>query len=238
MWHRPTFTGWDNLPSERPLLFVGNHTLLGLLDVPLMFRELWRREGIFLNALGDRAHFRIPLWRKMLRRYGVVEGSPANCASLFEQGACVLVFPGGAREVCKRKGEAYTLQWNHRLGFARLAIEHAVTIVPFSAVGVEDSLDIVYDAEDMARTPVGQWLDRAGLRDDLRLPLVRGIGPTPIPRPERFDFHFGAPVRTASFDRDGCEDNAWTVRRAVAAEIESGIAMLQSRRAERPATQR
>jgi hypothetical protein len=37
----------------------------------------------------------------------------------------VLVYPGGGREVAKRKGEKYQLLWKERVGFARLAIEAA-----------------------------------------------------------------------------------------------------------------
>ena len=232
MIHRPKFTGWENIPDQRPLLFVGNHTLMGVLDVPFLFRALWREQGIFLNALGDRFHFQIPGWRRALRRYGVVEGSRENCGKLFEEGACVLVFPGGAREVCKRKGEEHQLVWGERSGFARMAVQHGATIVPFAAVGVEDALDIVYDANDMAKSPVGRLLDFVGIRDDLRLPVVRGIGPTPIPRPERYDFHFMEPVQVDTANVDD-EDSVWEVRERTRQRIETGIALLRERRANR-----
>lgn len=236
--HRPSFSGWENLPTERPLLFVGNHTLIGFLDIPLLFRELWEREGIFLNALGDRVHFRIPGWRRVLSRYGAVEGSRENLTRLFESGACVLVFPGGAREVMKRKGEEHTLVWKQRLGFARMAIRHGVTIVPFAMVGVEEALDIVADANDLSRTPVGRLLDAVGVRDDLRPPVVRGIGPTPLPRPERFDYHFCPPVQTRGYGTDEGDDNAWEVRNAVASRIEEGIEHLRTIRAQRSPARR
>ncbi len=41
----------------------------------------------------------------------------------MRRGELVMVFPGGAREVNKRKNERYKLVEN-RLGFARLAIQH------------------------------------------------------------------------------------------------------------------
>ncbi len=229
MIHRPRFSGWENIPDSRPLLFVGNHTLMGVLDVPFLFRALWREKGIFLNALGDRFHFHIPVWRRVLRRYGVVEGSRDNCGALFAQGACVLVFPGGAREVCKRKGEEHQLVWGQRSGFARMAIQHGATIVPFAAVGVEDALDIVLDANDMAQSPVGRMLDRAGIREDLRAPVVRGIGPTPIPRPERYDFRFMEPVDVTAADAQD-DEQIWAVRELTRQRIEAGIDLLRTHR--------
>lgn len=235
--HRPRFTGWENLPDERPLLFVGNHTLMGVIDTPLFFRELWVRKGIFLNSLGDRAHFHIPGWRRLLRRYGAVEGTRANLAELFASGAAVLVFPGGSREVFKRRGEEHRLLWGDRLGFAEMALEHRVTIVPFAAVGVEEALDIVLDRDELSAGPLGPLLDAVGLRDDLRPTLVRGIGPTPIPRPERFDFHFCPVVRTdgyAATDGSAAED----VRDRVAAAIEAAVASLLAERAARSPARR
>ena len=230
--HRPTFTGWDNVPDERPLLFVGNHTVGGFLDVPLLFRELWKQKGIFLNALGDRAHFKVPGWGKMLERFGVVEGTRANCAELFQAGACVLVFPGGAREVAKKKTEINQLLWGERRGFAKMAVEHNVTIVPFAEVGVEQALDIIWDADDIAGTPLGKILDAFGFRQDLRIPLVRGVGPTPIPRPERFDFHFARPIPTLDVDPND-DDAVWQVREATRLAVEEAMAMLLERRERR-----
>ena len=37
----------------------------------------------------------------------------------MERGEAILVFPGGGREVMKRKDEDYVLIWKERLGFVR-----------------------------------------------------------------------------------------------------------------------
>ena len=56
----PVFLGLEHIPEGEPLLFVGNHTLMGGVDVPLLMEGLWRERGIRLCILGDRIHFRIP----------------------------------------------------------------------------------------------------------------------------------------------------------------------------------
>ena len=38
---KPRFYGMGNVPPDRPVLLVGNHTLMGMLDVPLMMIGLW-----------------------------------------------------------------------------------------------------------------------------------------------------------------------------------------------------
>ena len=224
----PLLVGTERIPDDRPLLFVGNHTIFGLLDVPFMFLELYNATGIRLRALGDHVHFRIPFWRDLLRNFGVVAGTRENCAALMEQGECVLVFPGGAREVAKRKGERYKLIWKQRLGFVRLAIRHGCTIVPFSALGADDAFDILLDADDLMKSPLGKILRKLNVRVDALLPLVRGIGPTPIPRPERFYFQFGEPIPTVEHrGRDQDDEVCHALRAQVATSIETGIVELK-----------
>lgn len=48
----------------------------------------------------------------------MVLGTPENCAALMQAGQSILVFPGGGREVMRRKGEAYRLIWKRCRGGA------------------------------------------------------------------------------------------------------------------------
>lgn len=224
----PRFYGLEHLRPGRPALLVGNHTVMGLLDAPLMVLGLFERRGIVVRSLGDHLHFRIPGWRTLLAHYGVVEGTRESCRSLMCAGATVLVFPGGAREVFKRKGEKYRLIWGDRLGFVRLAVEHGYPIIPFGAVGAEECFDILLDAGDVLATPlIGSLLARFVPRVDEMPPIVRGIGPTPLPRPERFYFAFGAPIETARFiGLQGDDVVCRTLRDDVRASVEAQIAFL------------
>ena len=120
VWHRPLFTGLEHVDPSRPIMFVGNHTLYGVQDVPHILYELARVRGVFPRTLADRAHFAVPVWRDLLTVAGCVTGTRENCRALMGAGRPVMVFPGGAREVFKRKGESYQLIWKERIGFAQL----------------------------------------------------------------------------------------------------------------------
>ena len=189
----PKVYGIENVPQRRALL-VGNHTLMGVLDAPLMCAELWER-GRIVRSLGDHAHFKVPGWRGLLESFGVVRGTRHNTAELMRRGELVLVFPGGGREVAKRKGEKYQLVWKNRMGFARLSIQHGYPIVPFASVGSEDALDVVVDADSPLLAPTRLIIEKLLGTPDA-WPVVRGIGLTPIPRPERQYYWFGEPVET------------------------------------------
>lgn len=205
---RPKVYGIDNV-SERRALLVGNHTVLGVLDLPLMCAELWER-GRIVRALGDHAQFKVPGWRDMLKILGVVEGSRANCAELMRRGELIMVFPGGGREVAKRKGERYTLVWKNRMGFARMAIQYGYPIIPFASVGADDAVDIVMNPDNPLLTPERLFVEKV-LGSPDSWPLWRGIGPTPIPRPERQYYWFGEPIDTTAVS--GRQDDDAAVRK-------------------------
>ena len=230
----PVAIGMENVPRTGAALLAGNHTVYGLLDIPMLALELAEKTGRRVRGLGDHNHFALPVWRDVLHRLGAVRGTRENCAQLFARGEAVLVFPGGGREVMKHKGEKYKLIWKERVGFARLAIEYGVPIVPFASVGVEDMFEIVADAEDILRSPVGELLRVLGVTEqpwfrhgEVVPPLPRGAEPAGLPRIERQYFLFGAPIDAGRFrgrheDRDAC----LALRREVQSAVEMQIADL------------
>jgi 1-acyl-sn-glycerol-3-phosphate acyltransferase len=223
----PRFDGLEHIPRDRPVMLVGNHTILGALDAPLLLLGLYDHCGMVTRPLGDHLHFGVPLWRDLVASFGVVEGTPENAAALMHAGESLLVFPGGGREVFKRKGQQYRLLWGGRTGFARLAIEHGFPIVPFSAVGAEDVYDIVFDANDLLNGPLGDLVRRIVPRTDAIPPVVRGIGPTMIPRPERFYFRFAPAIETAPYaGRADDEAVRGAVRDRARQSVADGIAAL------------
>ena len=230
----PRCSGLANVPTDRPFLLVGNHSLMAVLDVPLMILLLREETGLFPRSVADHVHWSIPGWRDFLEQAGVVDGTPENCRALMRAGQSILVFPGGAREVFKRHGEKYELLWGERAGFARLAIEFGYPIVPFSALGAEDAYDVVIDSDELLAGPLGPPLLRILGRADLVPPIVRGWGPTLLPRPVRFYFHFGRPVETAP--RAGRVDpiSAFATRERVRRSVEAGLGRLMLERARDP----
>ncbi len=204
-YFNPKVFGMEHLTKGEKYLFVGNHSIYGGADCPLGFAILYINTGIIPRGMGDHYHFLIPGWRELLVSVGAVRGTRENCATLMEAGECVVVYPGGGREVCKRKGEAYKLIWKDRTGFVRLAIEYGYKIVPLASVGADNSFSILFDANDFLDSRLGRQLTKvSAVKKFLRegeavMPIARGLGPTLIPRPERYYFTFGKPIDTSDF---------------------------------------
>jgi 1-acyl-sn-glycerol-3-phosphate acyltransferase len=142
----------------------------------------------------------------------------------------------------KNKGEEYRLVWKNRTGFARMALEQGYDIIPFAAVGADDTYRIRYDANDFNASRVGRLLRRSGITDrylrggDAFAPLATGLAGTPLPRPERFYFAFGERISLAPLQaRAGETEVQWQVREQVANRIYHLMNELFARRdAEQP----
>lgn len=228
----PKSYGTENIPTDRPVLFVGNHTIYGVFDPILIIKSIYQHSGIFPRSLADHMHFGVPLWTRFIKSMGIVEGTREICSTLMKDRQSVLVFPGGAREVFKRKGESYQLVWKKRVGFLKMAIEHGYDIVPFASVGPDDALSVMIDANDISKG-LGQrfrnsrFYQKTLRNGDMIPPITRGIGLTAIPRPERFYFSFGEPIATSELQ--GCEQTEallFKTRESVADAINSQIADL------------
>lgn len=204
----PQFYGLDEVDVSRPALYVSNHTVLGVFDGYPFAIELYLRKGLILRALADSNHWLIPVWKDIIQKnLGVVEASRENCHELMKRGDSIVVFPGGTREICKKKGEQYILKWSDRRGFVRMAMEHGYDIIPVAAVGAEETYTVIKDANDILSSPFGKFLKLIGVAEkyfkngELMPPVVRGIGDTIIPRPAKLYFSFGKRISTAKYKK-------------------------------------
>jgi len=228
---QPKFYGIANLPDDGSLL-VGNHTIYAFLDLPFMMAEVWKHRRIAIRALGEDAHYAVPVWRDLLGAFGMVRGTRDNVRALMRDDQTILVFPGGSREVFKRRGQQYQLLWGERTGFARLAIEQGYPIVPCAAVGADDMFDVIVDQ----RTPLYGQLALAyeKVMGFPTPPVVRGVGLTGIPRPERLYFWFGEPIDTTGFAGRNDDTPARAVRDEVKQSVMAGIQFLHDERDKDP----
>ncbi|OBK43135.1 lysophospholipid acyltransferase family protein [Mycobacterium sp. 1081908.1] len=194
---RPYVDGVERLPADGRFLLVGNHTQFGS-EVFLISDTVRRTIGTRVRPLAERGFGRMRgLPGDLIAAYGAVVGAPETARELMRNDETILVFPGGGREIAKFKGEEYRLRWQGRAGFARVSIENGYPIVPAGLIGGDD----VYRSLITRDSAYGRFSEALGRRlngrPDMAMPLLRGIGPTLIPRPQRMYLRFGAPIDTS-----------------------------------------
>jgi 1-acyl-sn-glycerol-3-phosphate acyltransferase len=223
---KPYIEGLQTLPTDGRFLLVGNHTFGGT-EALLIPYQVRRQIGKRVRPLADRQFGNLKgFGAELMTAFGAIVGTPHGTRELMDANEPILVFPGGSREVGKGKDELYSLLWGDRAGFARLAVENNYPIVPVALVGGDDVYKILTSRDGrwgrLTRS-VGQ---RLGGRSDAALPLVRGVGPTLLPRPQRMYLRFSAPIDTTQPKRVSTQNWVAMIRGTVKTELESSLADL------------
>lgn len=211
-WHRAEIEGLENLP-DGPALLVGNHGLYGL-DSPVFFYLVFRETGRVPVGLAERLLCRVGWMRETLHRIGGIEGTRANALGLLAAGRWVVCYPGGAREVFKAAGSRHRLHWEQACGFARVARDAAVPVVPFAGAGVDDTYRVL-----------GRLGATARLAGHEKYAIPVGVGLGLLPLPARFRFRFAAPLPPPSPRADEAALSAY--RAAVRERVEGTLAALE-----------
>jgi 1-acyl-sn-glycerol-3-phosphate acyltransferase len=186
IYHRGEVRGLENIPEQGPVLLVGNHSGGTLIVDTFVFSAAFYEKFGPARDFHQLAHdmvFQVPGIRAMLSRWGTVPASPDNMAAALEKGAALLVYPGGDHETYRPSWESSNLDFAGRKGFARLALEHDVPIVPVVAIGGQETALFLGQGRRLSRA---LRLDKA-LRLKV-LPPVLGppFGATILDLPLRF----------------------------------------------------
>jgi len=232
--------------NDGPILFVANHQFGGQ-DLGMIISELLIERNLPVRGLAHPVIFASgengggrgfgggespngsP--RSQFETFGAVKVTPKNYYRLMQTGQAALLFPGGVKEVFHGKNEAYQLLWPDKTDFVRTAAKFNATIIPLSAIGAADSVNILIDAPDMLNLPFGLGerlanqssaitAARFDTSDDMELFTPPFALPKPLP--DRHYFLFGKPIDTANIDyrnKSKCD----VVYKEVQAEMNRGF---------------
>ncbi|MBN2497517.1 MAG: acyltransferase family protein [Deltaproteobacteria bacterium] len=181
--------GIDGVPHGRALI-VGNHNAGITFVEPFGIGARWYRErpDEILQWLVHDAMLAMPGLRNLLIRGGCVRASHQTADAALARGRKVVVFPGGNLEAFRPYRDRYRIVFGGHKGFIRLALRHAVPIVPMVIVGGHESFYILHDGQAIARLLRLKKLVRSETCA-LFLGLPWGIGFGPI-------FHFHLPTKS------------------------------------------
>jgi 1-acyl-sn-glycerol-3-phosphate acyltransferase len=152
-YFRADVKGLHNIPSEGPVLLVGNHSGGNLTPdttvFTLAFTTYFGVERKFYQ-LAHNLVLAMPML-SFLRKYGTVAAGRSNAQEALRTGAAVLVYPGGDYEVHRPSWEAGKVDFDGRKGFIKLALEEDVPIVPIVSAGGQETALFLSRGEGLAR---------------------------------------------------------------------------------------
>ena len=138
-----------------PALVVANHGFGGLFDLNVFaLAETFRRLGVPTDEPAVFLTHQLA-WTMgigpLLEPAGFLPAGHDSARRGFADGRYVIVLPGGDVEAAKPWPERNEVKFGGRTGFARLAIEQGVPIVPVVVLGAGESLLVLSDGQGIAR---------------------------------------------------------------------------------------
>jgi hypothetical protein len=190
-WNRYECVGFDRLVDNPGSLIVGYHGRGVAWDLFMLTTLVEEKLGYLPRGVAHDSTFALPVVRDIARALSLVSRRGGHLQRAVERGEHVLVSPGGTRESLRPWCRAYEVNWGPSRGFARLAVELQIPVIPVGAAGVDDLLIGLFDGHR-----AGELL---GLRGKVAGPwLGLGLGgffPFAMPFPVRIRQHIGPPLK-------------------------------------------
>lgn len=185
-YFRVTAIGAKHLKIKGPFIIAANHSGTLPYDAAMLAHAVKIYSKKDLRFLADKFVYQIPVLKELLRLSGAMPASFDNALSLLKAKHPVLIFPEGVRGIGKPYSRRYRLN-RFRTGFARLAKELKIPVIPVGVVGAEEIHPIIHREEKLAKivglpfipiTPTFPWLGPLGL----------------LPLPTKWIISFGKPI--------------------------------------------
>lgn len=209
------------VPAEGPALLIANHSGAVPFDGAMIVTAVDALGGRVVRFLYDGFVEGVPPLDAFYRRVGGVPATREHARALLEAGELVLLFPEGVSGVAKPFSERYRLR-QFSPGFARLATQCDVPVIPVAVVGAEEIYPLVGRAE-----AVGRRLGVPYLPITPFFPLLGPLGALPLPT--KWFIGFGRPIRFRGSDAGPymqAHEEAARVRR----RLQSMVTRLKNRR--------
>jgi 1-acyl-sn-glycerol-3-phosphate acyltransferase len=191
--------GWEKLPPG-PVMLVANHSGGTVFPDVWGLLAAWYREHGLERPLHVMAHEMV-LSNRFTGPYfsqrGVLRAGRDIARRVFDDWQRdLLVMPGGDVDTWRPFTKRYEVTFAGRTGYARLALEAGVPIVPVACAGAHETLIVLSDGRRIARALRLPQLARAEIFPiHLSLPWGLAVGPWPhIPIPARFRYRIGEPI--------------------------------------------
>lgn len=218
-YFRVQTSGWEHVP-EGQALFVGSHNGgLAAPDMVMMMYDWFRRFGVERPMYGlMHPH----VWRvypplaALAAQVGALEAHPKMAIAALQQGASVLVYPGGAQDVFRPHHQRHRIHFAGRQGFIKLALRSQVPIVPAISLGAHDTLMVLADFYPQIKQ-LNEWgmpwllnLDPQVFPIYLGLPWGLSVGPLPnFPLPVQIHTRVCPPIVFERYGAEAAGDRAY-----------------------------
>ncbi|NJM96523.1 MAG: acyltransferase family protein [Phormidesmis sp. RL_2_1] len=219
-YYRVSSDGWENIPHETPVMFVGSHNGgLAAPDMHMMLYEWCLRFGSEkpLYGLMHPSVWKVfPMLARLATQMGAVRAHPRMGLAALNAQASIVVYPGGAQDVFRPYTMRHKIYFHNRKGFIKLALQKGVPIVPMISDGAHSTLMVLTDIYPQLQQlhKLGMpWLfgvDPEVFPIYLGLPWGLSVGPLPnLPLPLQLHTRICPPIRFEHYGTAAARDSLY-----------------------------
>ncbi|KAL6257202.1 hypothetical protein P5V15_012131 [Pogonomyrmex californicus] len=141
IWHGYEIQGLENIPQDKPVLFIYYHGAIPI-DMYYFVSKIFLYNSKLICTVGDRFLFKIPGWSVIADVAKIIPGTIQTCSAILKEGNMLAISPGGVYEA--QFGDSYyELMWKKRMGFAKVALDAKVNIIPVFTRNVREAFRTV-----------------------------------------------------------------------------------------------
>lgn len=141
IWHGYEIVGLENIPQDTPVLFIYYHGAIPI-DLYYFTSKVFLFNSKLVHTVADRFLFKFPGWSIISDVLKVIPGTIQTCSAILKEGNMLSISPGGVYEA--QFGDSYyELMWKKRMGFAKVALDAKVSIVPFFTRNIREAFRTV-----------------------------------------------------------------------------------------------
>lgn len=137
IWHSYEIVGMENIPRDQPALFVYYHGAIPV-DLYYFISKVFLFHSRLIHSVADRFLFKVPGWSIISDVLKVFPGTVQTCSAILKEGNMLAISPGGVYEA--QFGDSYyRLMWKKRIGFAKVALDAKVMVIPIFTRNVREA---------------------------------------------------------------------------------------------------
>jgi len=127
--------GLENVPDE-PCLFIANHSIGAAVEI-ISLLEIWQThfKNRVVYGLAHPFAFRVSGFREEISKMGAIPATYESADRAFEEGASLIIFPGGNWEACRPFWKRNVCDFAGHYGWAKIGLSSKKRIVPISISG-------------------------------------------------------------------------------------------------------
>ncbi|KAL3287441.1 hypothetical protein HHI36_001912 [Cryptolaemus montrouzieri] len=140
IWHAYEINGMEKIPENGPAIIIYYHGAIPI-DIYYFLAKVYLHKNRLVHTVADNFLFKFSGFSIIADCMKVIPGTVQSCVALLKEENLLAISPGGVYEA--QFSRNYSLMWKRRFGFAKVAIEAKVPIIPMYTENLREAFRTV-----------------------------------------------------------------------------------------------